>query len=159
MQKILPHVRVLPALIRPYWPHAAVLLLFCTLGWLHGFIQTSKQVTNPNLQDSWSLPVWAPYHAGPERAVFATTDMWDGAKKTTAKSSAQPQQSWQFVGTVRTGKTYAAVILAGSNAVKRMVPGDVLPNGEKILAVKNGLLRIDAAGVEQELKLFQQAKK
>ena len=93
--------------------------------------------------------------------LFASADVWDGAKKVAvaAKPDAQ-QQAWQFIGTVRTGKSYAAMILlGGTGRVQRASEGDTLPNGEKIVDVGNGTLQIDASGTSREIKLFDPEKK
>ena len=121
----------------------------------------SEAVANPNLAETWSVPIWAPFRAGPGRMLFASADVWDGAKKVaTAAKTEVTVKSWQFIGTVRTGKSYAAVILIGETGkVQRAAEGDTLPNGEKIVAVGNGALQIDVSGTSQEIKLFDPEKK
>ena len=150
----LPHAR-------PFWPHAAAVLLIGFLGWANGFYQASRPVDNPNLKETWSVPAWTPYRAGPGKALFANLDIWDGAKKpTTTTVKQEAVQAWQFVGTVRTGKSFAAVILMGDTGrVRRATAGETLPNGEKIVDVENGLLHLDVDGTERQIKLFEQEKK
>lgn len=146
--------------MRPFFPHAGALLFFGLLGWLNGYFHANRSVDNPNLRDTWAVPTWSPYRAGPERATLAALDMWDGKKsQKIVKQEAQPQQTWQLVGTVRTGKTFTAIIQLGDGRIRRSSLGDALPNGEKILDVGNGYLQIDVSGNQQEIKLFQQGKK
>ena len=161
-QTPLAKLRPYLAQARPFLPHAAALFLFALLGWMNGYVQASRTIDNPNLKETWAVPDWAPTHVGPERAVFATLDIWDGKKPltTAARQEAPAKKAWEFVGTVRTGRSYAAMILVGdSGRVQRALPGDVLPNGEKIIAVGNGSLQIDVSGDHQEIKLFQPEKK
>ncbi len=161
IERMLAIYRLYLPTARPFFPHAAAVFFFGLLGWANGYFQATGAVDNPNLKETWSVPNWSPYHAGPERALFAGLDIWDGRKPTTtaAKPEVKAQQTWAFLGTVRTGKTYAAVILLGdSGRVQRSVPGDVLPNGGIIVAVGNGSLQIDVAGDQQEIKLFQSGK-
>lgn len=161
MERALAALRTYLPQARPYLPHAAALFLFAALGWANGYFQASRMIDNPSLKDTWSVPEWSPYRAGPERALFATLDIWDGRKPVivAAKSDAKPVQAWVFIGTVRTGKTYAAVILLGdSGRVQRAAPGDLLPTGEKVVAVADGSLQIDVAGDQREIKLFQSGK-
>ncbi len=161
MQRITETIRLYLPLSRPYAPHIAGVLALGVMGWLAGYFQATRAVANPNLAETWSVPIWAPFRAGPERMLFASADVWDGAKKvaTTAKADTTVKP-WQFIGTVRTGKSYAAVILIGDTGkVQRAAEGDTLPNGEKIVAVGNGVLQIDASGTPQEIKLFDPEKK
>ncbi len=146
---------------RPYFPHAAAVLTFAVLGWLNGYFQASRAVNNPNLTETWSVPNWSPYLAGPLRTLATNIDIWDGAKRqTAAKQPTVLKQAWLFVGTVRAGEEYAAVILMGDTGkVRRATPGDVLPNGEKIVSVGHGSMQLDVAGAQQEIKLFNQEKK
>jgi hypothetical protein len=142
---------------KPYFPHAAALLFVGALGWLNGSFEASRSVDNPSLRETWEMPAWTPYQAGPARGTLATLDIWDGKKpQSTAKQPDVAQQGWTLVGTVRAGKTFAAVIQSGDGRVQKSAAGDVLPNGEKILAVGNGYMQIDAGGNQQEIKLFQQ---
>jgi len=161
MQRLIDTFRLYLPQARPYLPHIAVVLAFGFLGWLAGFFQATRTVANPNLAETWSVPVWAPFRAGPERMLFASVDIWDGAKKlATAAKPDSTQQAWQFIGTVRTGKSYAAMIFLGSTGrVQRAAEGDTLPNGETIVAVGNGTLQIDASGTTREIKLFDPEKK
>ena len=161
MDKILTFLQFHLPRARPFLPYAGALALFALLGWLNGYFQAAKSIENPNLQEIWAVPDWTPFRAGPERQIFAALEIWDGKKAAAAtKQVVQDQQAWRLVGTVRTGKTYTAVIqLADGGRIQRAVTGDTLANGEKILAVENGLLRFDSGGNQQEIKLFQQEKK
>ena len=161
MEQVSAKLRLYLPRVRPFLPYIGALFFFALLGWVNGYFQASKVIDNPNLKDTWSVPNWTPYHTGPERARFAMLDIWDGKKLQAAvKQDAAAKKPWQLVGTVRTGTTYAAVVLLGSDGrVQRMAPGDDLPNGEKILAVGNGSLQIDVSGEQQEIKLFQPQKK
>lgn len=143
-------------LVRPYWPHAAALVVFALLGWMNGFIQSSRAVSNPSLNESWTVPNWTPTQFGPQRTVVANLDIWDGAKRQTAAKAAGPQLPWRFVGTVRAGDDFAAVILmSDTGRIRRLKPGETLPNGEKIVSVGHGSLQLEIAGAPRELRLFK----
>jgi len=145
-------------LARPFLPHGVALVLFAVIGWTSGSLYAAKAVDNPDLKETWSLPAWKPYRAGPEKAKFAELDIWDGQKDGAAKpkQDAGPTKSWRLVGTVRSGKNYTAVVqIASEERIQRVKQGDLLPNGEKVLDVGNGSLRIDDNGNSQEIKLFQ----
>jgi hypothetical protein len=158
--KLKSQVRLYMPHARPFLPHAGAILFIAFLGWANGYFQAVRSGENLNLKETWSIPSWAPFHAGPELQLFSTLDIWDGVKP---NAVAQPQASaetWQFVGTVRTGKTYAAVILlSGKNTVQRKYAGEVLPNGEKIISVEDGTLQLDVDGTAREVKLFEPKKK
>jgi len=145
--------------MRAYFPHIAVVAVFAVLGALNGVFQAVSDPADPNIRETWSVPQWAPYQAGDKRVELAKLEIWDGKKVAAAKPAAPPQQPWRFVGTVRKGKAYAAVILTGEGRIQRAIEGDVLPGGEKILAVENGTLQIDANGTTQQLKTFHDEKK
>jgi hypothetical protein len=125
------------------------------LGWANGYFQSTKAIGNPNLKDTWMLPTWAPSQAGPDKEKLAALDIWDGQKaKTQTKTIVQDTKAWKLVGTVRTGKNYAALLLVDEGRVQRFSLGDVLPNGEKVVGVTHGTLKIENNGAEQEIKLF-----
>jgi hypothetical protein len=163
MNRALATLQFYLPIVRPYFPHAAVLLLFALLGWSSGYFSSTKPADNPSLKDTWSVPVWAPYRAGPEKAVFMALDIWDGKKPRSLqadKLAVTQQQAWQLVGTARTGKSYVAVIqLADGVRIQRAKAGDALPNGEKILVVERGAIQIEVGGDQRVIKLFQQEKK
>ncbi len=150
-------VREYLPLARPFLPHGVALLLFAVIGWTSGSFYAAKAVDNPDLKDTWSLPAWKPYRAGPEKAKFAELDIWDGQKDgPKPKQDTGPAKSWRLVGTVRNGKNYTAVVQIATEAgIQRVKQGDLLPNGEKVIGVGNGSLRIDDNGNAQEIKLFQ----
>ncbi|MBY0510759.1 MAG: hypothetical protein K2P94_11500 [Rhodospirillaceae bacterium] len=132
--------------------------MFAFLGSASGYFQARKAVENPLLKETWSLPSWTPYRTGPEKAKLAAMDIWDGQKSRAAavKPVVQSTKVWRLVGTVRSGKNYAAVVLLEAEGrVQRVVGGDVLPNGEKVIGVRQGSLQIDSDGKMQEIKLFQ----
>ena len=160
MQRLVDKFRFYLPLVRPYGLHIAAVLAFGVFGWLAGFFEAGRAVSNPNLTETWSVPVWTPFRAGPARALFSSIDIWDGAKKLTAAKPEVKVQPWEFIGTVRAGKAYTAVILIGETGhVQRAAEGDTLPNGEKIVAIGNGVLQIDAAGESREIRLFDPEKK
>ena len=161
MEQVLAKVRLYLPHVQPFLPHATALFVFALLGWMNGYFQSSRAIDNPNLKDTWSVPNWTPYHTGPERALITTLDIWDGKKPQAIAAKPEPaKKAWQFVGTTRTGKAYAAVILLGDEGrIQRVMSGDLLPNGEKILAVGNGSLQIDTGSEQREIKLFQPEKK
>jgi hypothetical protein len=143
-------------LVRPYLPHAAALLVFALLGWMNGYFHASRTVSNPSLKETWSVPTWTPTQLGPERTLVVNLDIWDGAKPQAAAKPAATQLPWRFIGTVRAGDEYAAVILMrDTGKVRRFSPGDALPNGEKIVAVGHGSLQLEVAGAPRELRLFK----
>ena len=145
--------------MRAYFPHIAAVVVFAVLGVLNGLFQAMRTPADPNIREIWAVPQWAPYQAGDKRVELAKLEIWDGKKVAAEKSAAPPQQPWRFVGTVRRGKAYAAVILTGEGRIQRAIEGDMLPGGEKILAVENGTLQIDANGTTQQLKTFHNEKK
>jgi len=156
MERILTFYRLYLPRAKPFLPHAAAVLFFGILGWGSGFFQASRRVDNPNLTENWSIPAWGPYRAGPEKGLFTSLDIWDGAKRPTVAKAQGPQEAWRFIGTVRTGEDYMAVIAIGATGkIQRASAGDVLPNGEKIVAIDNGWLQIEAAGSQREMKLFK----
>jgi hypothetical protein len=158
MEKALGMLRTYLPLARPYLPYGAALLLFAFLGAASGYFQARKAVENPLLKETWSLPSWAPYRTGPEKAKLASLDIWDGQKNRAAvvKPVVQSTKAWRLVGTVRSGKNYAAVVLLEAEGrVQHLAAGDVLPNGEKVVGVRQGSLQIDNGGNMQEIKLFQ----
>jgi hypothetical protein len=159
MEKVFSTARAYLPLAKPYVPHGVALLLFALLGWANGYFQATKPVDNPLLKDTWSLPSWAPYRVGEEKAKLATLDIWDGQKSRASamtKPAAQSATAWRLVGTVRSGKSYAAVIqLDAEGRIRRVTAGDALPNGEKVVGVRDGSLQIDNNGNAQEIKLFQ----
>jgi hypothetical protein len=160
MERILATCRRYLPQARPYVPYAGILLVFALLGGLSGILQSTKAPADTNVRESWSMPEWSRYQAGNQRQTVAEMEIWDGKKVAQPKPEPQAQQAWQFIGTVRKGKSYAAVILLGdSGRIQRAVSGDVLPNGEKILVVENGMIQIDSNGAQREIKLFQQEKK
>mgnify|MGYP006919751257 CR=1 FL=1 len=163
MARVLKTLKVCPRHVKPFFPHAAILFLFALLGWSNGYLQDVRPVDSPDLKDTWAMPDWSPYNAGPVRATLTSIDIWDGKKgldRQLDKQSMQSDQAWRLVGTVRTGKTFAAVVQLGNGPqIQRATPGDILPNGEKILSVGNGYLQFDAGSGQQEIKLFQQEKK
>jgi len=160
IEQALTNVRLYLPQAKPFAPHAAALLFVALLGWANGYFQASKEVENPDLKDTWAVPAWAPYHAGPERTLFSQIDIWDGVKRQAAPAPASVKQAWQFVGTVRQGEVFAAMILIGDTGrIRRATPGDTLPNGEKIVAVEKGLLQLEVSGNQQEIKLFEPVKK
>ncbi len=160
MHEILSSARPYMPRLKPYKPHAVALLFFALLGGLSGLLQAVRQPTNPNVKETWAVPDWSVYHVGDQRQQLAELEIWDG-KKVALKVPVQVKSTWQFVGTVRKGKVFTAVIELGGETkrIQRAVAGDVLPNGEKILAVENGMLQIDANGIQQDIRLFQQEKK
>jgi hypothetical protein len=158
MDQILAKLRLYLPLARPFWPHMTALFVFGLLGWTNGYFQASKPAANPGINDTWSIPAWTAYRAGPERLIVAGFDMWDGGKPAVVKA-APTQQGWQLVGTVRTGETYTAIIqLGASGRIQHATSGQTLPNGEKVIAVKNGVMQIDAGGTQQEVKTFDPAR-
>ncbi len=143
-------------LARPYLPHAVALLVFALLGWMNGYFQASRTVSNPDLAETWSVPNWAPTQLGPERAMFTNLDIWDGAKRPAAAKVVAAQLPWRFIGTVREGEEYAAVILINNTGkIRRFGVGDALPNGEKVISISHGALQLDVAGTPRELRLFK----
>ncbi len=159
MNQMIEKLRASLPFVKPFLPHIAALAFIALLGWANGYFQASKQVVNPDLTDNWAVPNWTPYRAGPERMIVAAMNIWDGKRAVVAKKDETIQKTWQLVGTVRSGKTYAAIIqLSEGKRIQRAVAGDVLPNGEKVIGVENGTLQIDIAGTEQEIKLFQSIK-
>lgn len=160
IQQVLANASLRLPAMRPFLPHAAALVIFALLGWMNGFFQATSTIDNPNLKETWSVPNWTPYHAGPERPMFAALDIWDGAKRQTASVKEAPKQAWRFIGTVQAGKSYTAVILlSDGKRVQRAVAGDALPNGEKVIAVGQGSLQFDASGTQQEIRLFKHENK
>lgn len=159
MEKLLATARAYLPLARPYYPHGIALLFVALLGWGNGFFQARKAVDNPHLKETWSLPAWAPSHIGPEKDKWAALEIWDGQKARAEVAAAPVVESfkaWRLVGTVRSGKNYAAVVqLNTEGKVQRFAAGDVLPNGEKVTSVSHGMLQIESNGDHKEIKLFQ----
>lgn len=161
LENVLEKLQVYLPLVRPYFPHGAVLLVFALLGLANGLFHAAKRVDNPHLNDNWTLPSWTRYHVGPEKAKLVEMDIWDGQKSPNVKpkETVQATKAWRFVGTVRTGKNYTAMIqLESEGRVQRIAQGDTLPNGEKVIGVNNGALQIENNGDQQEIKLFQSDK-
>jgi len=155
MDQMLEKLRLYFPLAKPFLPHIGVLALIGVLGWTSGYFQAAKPAENPGINDTWSIPAWSSYRAGPERMTVAGFDVWDGRKPAAAKPEVAPAQGWRLVGTVRTGDTYAAIIQLGdSGRIQRAISGHTLPNGEKVIAVKNGVMQIDADGTQQDIKTF-----
>ncbi len=160
IQQVLAKVRLRLPDAKAYLPHAAALMIFAAIGWMNGFFQATRTIDNPNLKETWSVPNWAPAHIGPERAMLSALDIWEGGKKPLSAVKEVPKQAWRLIGTVQAGKSYAAVILlSDGKRVQRAAAGDVLPNGEKVLAVGHGSLQIEVSGTQQEIKLFKPEKK
>jgi hypothetical protein len=159
MEKFLATARAYLPLARPYLPHGAALLFVAFLGWGNGYFQARKAVDNPHLKETWSLPAWRPSHIGPEKDKWTELEIWDGQKSRAAAAAApvaQNSKAWRLVGTVRSGRTYAAVVqLNTEGKVQRFMAGDVLPNGEKVTGVSHGTLQIENNGDRQDIKLFQ----
>jgi hypothetical protein len=159
MDKVSAKLRSSLPIVKPFFPHIAALTLIAVLGWMNGDFESTKAVNNPILNDSWAMPNWAPYHAGPERAIVAALNIWDGKRPTAVKKEQVVEKTWQLVGTVRTGTTFTAIIqFSEGGKIQRAAAGGVLPNGEKVLAVQSGLLQIDVGGNPQEIKMFQPIK-
>jgi len=159
MERIADKLRYFLPVAKPFLPHIAALAFVAVLGWMNGYFQASKQAVNPDLSDNWAVPNWTPYRAGPEGMIVAAMNIWDGKRAPVAKKEETAEKTWQLVGTVRSGKTYTAIIqLSEGGRIQRAEPGGVLPNGEKVVAVENGVLQIDVGGTQQEIKLFQPIK-
>jgi hypothetical protein len=66
---------------------------------------------------------------------------------------------WRFTGTVRQGSQQAALIeVDNGQHLRRIVPGEALPDGNKVTAVRVGELTYTDGTGEQTLKLFSGAK-
>lgn len=161
-QEALTILRIQLQRAKPFFPHAASLLFVGLLGWLNGYLLAGEPTVVPSLKDTWALPNWSPSHADSQLSSLVDVDMW-GEKKATplVKSpAAANQRAWHFVGTTHKGTRYLALIELGDGTEARLLAkDDELPSGEKILAVENGVLRVDADGEQQVIETFKPEKK
>jgi hypothetical protein len=145
--------------LEPFKFHLMALIGAVGLGMMIGFIKVTRPPAKTADVDRWHLQTWTAFHAAPLRQELSghTLFMQDpNKKKLDALAATTPQApSWRFTGTVREGTRQIALIEVDKDKrVRRIAPGDELPGGAKVTAVKVDTLVYSDSSGEQELKLF-----
>jgi hypothetical protein len=145
--------------VEPFKFHILALAAAIGLGVFVGLIKVNRVPPKSPDADRWNLPKWAPFQAAPSREAMGKDPMFaqdPAKKKATAEAvAAAAAPAWRFTGTMADGNNQIALIeVDKGRRVKRIAPGDELPGGAKVTAVRVGtLVYTDSAG-EQVLKLF-----
>ncbi|TAK99893.1 MAG: hypothetical protein EPO08_15220 [Rhodospirillaceae bacterium] len=143
--------------LRPFTPHLLAMVVAIALGMSVGLMKVTGAPPPLSNADRWTLPRWAPFVAGSIRQELATSAIFtlDPSKKRADQPVEVVVPAWRFTGTVREGDRQIALIEVDKGMhIRRILPGDELPGGAKVTAVRVGeLVYTDSTG-DQVLKLF-----
>jgi hypothetical protein len=144
--------------LEPFKFHLMALIGAIGLGMMIGFIKVTRPPAKTADVDRWHLQTWKAFQAAGIRQELSGHALFlqdPNRKKLDVLATAPTTPSWRFTGTVREGGRQIALIEVDKDKrVRRIAPGDELPGGAKVTAVKvDTLVYADSSG-EQELKLF-----
>ena len=147
--------------LRPFRYHLMAIGIVFGFGTIVGGIKASIEPSRLAAVDAWTMPQWAPFQAEPVVQGLAGVNVFtlDAAKKK-PETTADAAPAWRFMGTMRKGDQQVALIeVDKGQRVRRILPGDELPGGAKVTAVRLGeLVYADSAG-EQTLRLYPVEKR
>jgi hypothetical protein len=147
--------------LRPFFPHLLTLGVAVLAGIAVGLVTAMSPPKAIDKADRWSMPKWAPYKTGPERQALTAASFWveDPNKQKNVAAPKVVAPPWRFIGTVREGNVYLAVIeLDQGKRVQRLRTGEKLPSGAPLTAVKTGELMYTEDNAEKKLTLFDVEK-
>jgi hypothetical protein len=147
--------------LQPFRAHMMAIGVALIIGMIAGVIKASTAPAKPANVDRWAMPQWAPYQAAATRQEMSGSVIFtpDANKKKANVAEAPVVPTWRFTGTFRKGSQQIALIETGKDKhILRVLPGDELPGGGKVTAVRIGELAYTDSAGEQVLKLFDSDK-
>lgn len=147
---------------RPYFHHIIAVGLFTVAGVLFGLIRANSATGLAPQVDKWAIPKIAPAAvvevSRDEIASRFWTEQARASKKKAEPEIAKKVAPWSFVGTIKQGGQLVAVIATEKNKILRLTASELLPNGEKIIEIREGQVSFERDGTPQTLKLFVESK-
>jgi hypothetical protein len=149
---------------RQFAPHSALIVMCALLGAVWGAIEAGGANTIDERPETWNLPKVALPQAVPmpEDGIsdrFLVDDSRTPIKKKAPETAKKaPVDKWRFIGTVDQGKSLVAAIEVNGKSVKRVKPGDALPDGALVTKITQNVLSFEREGAGQTVSLFEEKK-
>lgn len=161
---MIPLLDMIRGYVRQFAPHTALIAICALLGAAWGAIEISGANTIDERPETWSLPKVVLPQAVPIPANGITDRFLIDDSRAPIKKKAPeavkkaPVDKWRFIGTVDQGKNLVAAIEVNGKSVKRVKPGDALPDGALVTKITQNALSFEREGAGQTVSLFEEKK-
>ena len=146
------------ARIEPFKMHLLAVAVMGLVGIAVGVWKATNEPDDVQRADRWFLPQWSPFKADALRREFSANHIFTPDPNRKAEDKVDVEQAvapWRFMGTMLEGEKRVALIqVEKERGVRRILPGDKLPGGAEVTAVRTGDLVFREEAGEKIVSLF-----
>lgn len=133
----------------------ALLAIALTLGWFRPIPPEAR--TPSRIDTAWKLPAQTDLERS-SAAQFAATAGLKWLGDAASSSTAVDGTPWTLLGLVR-GPDLAVLVKSGSDPlIKRVMPGDTLPDGSRLTEIQPDAVIVEKDGCRTRRPLYQQSQ-
>lgn len=106
-------------------------------------------------EEPWKIPVLQEFDAKSALETLNGASLW-GKQADSALDVPLNDPEWRFLGAMARGQERYVIIKIENQPEQRLVPGDALPGGSKILSIENDRLCLLINGKKRSLAIYPQ---
>lgn len=105
--------------------------------------------------EPWNIPARPEFDAKEALAALNGASLW-GKLADTAQAVPLNDPEWRFLGAMARGQERYVIVKIDNQPEQKLVPGDTLPGGAKILGIENDRLCVLVNGQQRSLSVYPQ---
>jgi hypothetical protein len=106
-------------------------------------------------EEPWKIPDQLEFDANESLAILDSASLW-GKLADTALATPLNDPEWRFLGAMARGQERYVIIKIENQPEQKLVPGDTLPGGSKILSIENDRLCLLVNKQKRSLAIYPQ---
>tara|TARA_B100001094_G_C18175380_1_gene797599 strand:+ start:924 stop:1442 length:519 start_codon:yes stop_codon:yes gene_type:complete len=145
-----------------YKKHFALILISGTIGIAVAIFQSGQELESDTSNDLWYLPEKPELAYGSDIDTMLSKPLFGGKpvirikKKEKDDKNNSARKPWRLMGITHNGSEKNIVILdQGLKKPQRLLIGDILPNGEKLITIGPSFIEIETAEKTKTISLFK----
>lgn len=106
-------------------------------------------------EEAWNLPSQPAFDAKEALAALNSASLW-GKLADSALAAPLNDPEWRFLGALARGQERYVIMKIENQPEQKLIPGDTLPGGSKILSIENDRLCLLVNGQKRSLAIYPQ---